>query len=119
MQPLEVTAFAFPVANGKIDKLELRHVAKIGDGKHGLKDGLQAAVFALAGQSIHLQKAVVGALLNFDEVGNLNCGRDLGKIKPAAGSAFLGCHERLLKINFRLGVGHPKMLLRAANGAII
>ena len=38
----------------------------------GLKHRLQAAVFALARELVHLQEAVVRALLNFDQVRNLD-----------------------------------------------
>ena len=41
MQPFQVAALALPVADGEIDKLELRYVAEVGDRKHRLKDSLQ------------------------------------------------------------------------------
>ena len=73
MQALQVAALALPVADGEIDEVELRDIAKVGDGKDRGEDGLKAVVFALGGQLIHLQKALVGAALHFDQVRNLDC----------------------------------------------
>ncbi len=74
MQPLEVAALALPVADGVVHKLQLRDVAEIADRKHRLKYRLQAGIVALAGQPVHLQKAFVGALLNLDQVRDLDGG---------------------------------------------
>jgi hypothetical protein len=81
MQPFEVAALALPVADRVIHKLELRYVAEIGDREDGLKYRLQTAVFALAGQFVHLQEAVVGALLHLDQVRDLDGCWNFGKIK--------------------------------------
>ena len=72
VQSLEVAALALPVADGVVDKLQLGDVAKIRDRKHGLKNSLQSCVITLARQPIHLQEAVVGALLHLDQVWNLD-----------------------------------------------
>jgi hypothetical protein len=40
--------------------------------KHRLEHRLQPAVFALAGQQVHLQEAVIGALLHLDQVRDLD-----------------------------------------------
>jgi hypothetical protein len=45
---------------------------------------LQAAVFALGRKQIHLQKSLIGILLNLDQVRNLNRAPDLGKIQALA-----------------------------------
>ncbi len=89
MQALQVAALALPVADGVIDELELRDVAEIRNRKHRLENRLQAAVIALAGQTIHLQKAIVGTLLHFDQVRNLDGCWNLGKIKSCAESIAL------------------------------
>ena len=74
MQPLEVAALALPVADGVVHKLQLRDVAEIADREHRLKHRLQAGIVALAGQSVHLQETFVGALLNLDQVRDLDGG---------------------------------------------
>ena len=89
MQTLQVAALALPVTDGVVHKLQLRDVAEIRDRKHRLENCLQAAVVALAGQTIHLQEAIVGALLHFDQVRNLDSCWNLGKIKPCTESIAL------------------------------
>ena len=74
MQPFEVAALALPVADGVVHKLQLGDVAEVADREHRLKHGLQAGIVALAGQPVHLQKAFVGALLNLDQVRDLDGG---------------------------------------------
>ena len=74
MQPLEVAALALPVADGVVHELQLGNVAEVADREHRLKHGLQAGIVALAGQPVHLQEAFVGALLNLDQVRNLDGG---------------------------------------------
>ena len=59
MQPFQVAALAFPVADRVIDELEIAHAAKIGDREHAVEHGLQADVLALIGQQVHLQKPLV------------------------------------------------------------
>ena len=54
MEPFQVSALAFPVANREVHKLKLRNIAEVGNRKHRLKHCLQPAVFALAGQFVHL-----------------------------------------------------------------
>ena len=81
MQALKVSALALPVADCIINELKLRDVAEIGDRKHRLKYRLQSAVVAFAGQAVHLQEALVGTLLYFNQVWNLDGCWNLGKIK--------------------------------------
>src|SRR6266516_1097373 len=57
-----MAALAFPISDSVIDKLELRNIAEIGNGKHRLENRLQTGVVTLAGQAVHLQEAVVRAL---------------------------------------------------------
>src|SRR5262249_56175939 len=89
VQSLEVTALALPVADRVIDELQLRDVAKVGDWEHRLKHRLQARVVALAGQLVHLQKAVVRTFLNLDQVRDLDGCRNFGKIKTCTVGAIL------------------------------
>ena len=72
VQPLEVAALAFPVADGILDELQLRHIAEVGDGKYRLEHRLQSGIVTLTRQRVHLQEAVIGTLLDLDEVGNLD-----------------------------------------------
>ncbi len=80
VQPFQVAALALPVADRIVHELEFAHPAEIRDGKNRIEHSLQADVFALVRQKIHLQKALVGFLLNFDQVGNRNGSFDLGEI---------------------------------------
>jgi hypothetical protein len=49
-----------------------------------LKNRLQPGVVTLAGQLVHLQEAIVGTLLNLNQVRNLDGCRNFGKIKSLA-----------------------------------
>ena len=69
-----MSALTLPVTDLEIDEFQLGNVAEVGDGKYRLKYRLQAAVFALAWQLVHLQEAVVGALLDLNEVRDLDGG---------------------------------------------
>src|SRR5881398_3045270 len=70
-----MAALAFPISDSVIDKLELRNIAEIGNGKHRLENRLQTGVVTLAGE------AVVRALLYLDQIRNLDRGGNFGKIK--------------------------------------
>ena len=59
VQPFQVAALAFPVADRVIDELQIAHAAKIGNRKDAVEDGLQADVLALIRQQVHLQKPLV------------------------------------------------------------
>ena len=84
MQPLQVAALAFPVPDRVVHEIQLREAAEILNRKHRGKDRLQAAVLALGRKQIHLQKSLIGILLNLDQVRNLNRAPDLGKIQALA-----------------------------------
>ena len=84
MQAAQMAALALPVADRVVDEIELRKPAKILDRKHRGKHGLQAGVLALARQQVHLQKALIGFLLDVDQVRDLDSGLDFGKIQPFA-----------------------------------
>nr|WP_219341374.1 hypothetical protein [Nevskia soli] len=80
VETFEVSALALPVADGIIDKFELANAAEIGNGKNRAEDRLQTGVIALIGQQVHLEKLLVGLLLDLDEVRNGDRRLDLGKI---------------------------------------
>jgi hypothetical protein len=86
METFEVSALALPVADGVVHELELRDIAKVRNREHGLEDRLKAAVVALAGQLIHLQEAIVRALLHFNQIGNLNRCWNFAEVKTSATS---------------------------------
>ncbi len=98
METLEVAALALPVADGVVDEVQLRNAAEVSNGENRNKHRLQPRVITLVGQLIHLQKALIGASLHFDQVGNLGCGWNLGKIEPAANRALLVRHASLLSL---------------------
>ena len=85
-----MAALALPVANRVVHELELRDVAKIRNRENGLEDGLQSTVVALTWQLIHLQEAVVGALLHLDQIGNLNRCWNLAEVKSSATRTVVG-----------------------------
>jgi hypothetical protein len=72
VQTFQVAALALPVADRIIDEFEIAHAAKIGYRKDGIEHGLQADVFALIGQQIHLQEPLVRLLLHLDQVRDRN-----------------------------------------------
>ena len=74
MQPLQVAALALPVANRKINKVQLRNAAKVRDRKYRHKHRLQTSVVAFVGQLVHLQKSLIRAALHFNQVRYLRCG---------------------------------------------
>src|SRR5438046_8106684 len=87
MQPLQVAALAFPVADRIIHKFQIADAAKIRDGKYRVEYGLQADVLALVGQQVHLQKPLIGIPLYFDQVRDRYGGLNFGKINSLGGSA--------------------------------
>src|SRR5579871_3457526 len=84
MQALEVAALALPVADRVVHEIQLREPAEILNRKHRREYRLQAAVLALGREQIHLQKPLIGVLLNLDQVRNLDRAADFGKIQPLA-----------------------------------
>jgi hypothetical protein len=111
METLQVAALALPVANREVDELKLGNVAEVGNGKHRLKHGLQPAVFTLAGQFVHLQEAVIGTLLNLDQVRDLDGRWNLGKIETLAVYVVL-CHSQELLLS-----GSPGLRYKRNEGA--
>jgi hypothetical protein len=89
VQSLEVTAFALPVADRIVNKFKLRDIAEIRNREYRLKDRLQTSVIALARQLVHLQETVVRALLNLDQVRDLDGCRNFGEIETCTVGAIL------------------------------
>src|SRR5258708_31624849 len=88
MQPFQVAALTFPVAYGVVYKLKLTQSPKIGDWEYGIEHALQARVFPLSGKKVHLQKSLVGFLLDFDQVWDRNRSLDPREIHSFARCAF-------------------------------
>src|SRR5947207_4144353 len=84
MEPLQLAALALPVADRILDELERRVLAEVANRKHRLEHRLQAGVFALAGQTIHLQETLVRLLLDLDQVRDRNGRFDLREIDALA-----------------------------------
>ena len=84
VQAAQMAALALPVADRIVNEIQLRQSAEILDREYGCEDGLQAAIFALARQLVHLQKTLVGLLLNINQVRNLNSGLNFGKVQTLA-----------------------------------
>jgi hypothetical protein len=80
-----------------IDEPQLLHVdrslSEIGYGEYGVEYGLKPRVLSLIREHVHLEEAFIGVLLDFDQIGNLNRGLNLGKIFPFTGGIRSGiCH---------------------------
>ncbi len=107
MQTFQVAALALPVADREVHELQLRNISEVGNRKHRLKHCLQAAIFALAGQFVHLQEAVIRTLLNLDQVRNLDGCWNLGKIETLAVYIVL-CHAQELLLSGSLGLQYKR-----------
>src|SRR6202158_3301623 len=84
VQPLELAALALPVADGVLDELEGRVLAEVADREDRLEHRLQTRVLAFARQTVHLQEALVGLLLDLDQVRDRNSRLDLRKVDALA-----------------------------------
>ena len=89
MQPFQIAALAFPVADRIIDELQLADAAEIGNREDGSEHRLQSDIVALIRQKIHLQELLVGIFLDFDQIRNRNRSFDFGKINSIGGQAVL------------------------------
>jgi hypothetical protein len=72
LEALEVTALALPITYLILDILERSSLAKIRNRKDRGKDRLQTHIVPLFRNKVHLQKAVVGFALHFDQVRDLS-----------------------------------------------
>ena len=84
MQPGELAALALPVADRVLDELERGVLAEVADRKDRLEHRLETRVLALARQTVHLQEALVGLLLDLDQVRDRNGRLDFRKIDALA-----------------------------------
>src|ERR1035438_3189601 len=93
VQAFQIAALALPVADGIIDELQFADAAEIGNRKYRAENRLQARIFPFVGKQVHLQEALVGILLNLDEVRNRDRSFDFGKINSlGGGTAVLNIH---------------------------
>src|SRR5207253_3859075 len=88
MEPLQLAALALPVADRVLDELERRVLPEVADREDRLEHRLQARVLALARQTVHLQKALVGLLLDLDQVRDRNGRLDFRKVDALAVNIF-------------------------------
>jgi hypothetical protein len=84
VQTFQVRALAFPVTDGVADEFECGDTPKIRDREDRVKNRLQTGIVPLFGKHVHLKEALVGVLLDFNQIGYLDCGFDLGKIGTLA-----------------------------------
>jgi hypothetical protein len=82
VQALQVAALALPIPDSVVHEFELRHFAEILDGKNGSEDGLKTAIVAFAGQQVHLQEALIGLHLHFDQIRNLYGSLNFREVQP-------------------------------------
>src|ERR1017187_2807734 len=93
VQAFQIAALALPVADGIIDELQFADAAEIGNREYRAENRLQARIFPFVGKQVHLQEALVGILLNLDEVRNRDRSFDFGKINSlGGGTAVLNIH---------------------------
>src|SRR5712692_3689628 len=85
VQAFQVAALALPVADRVIHELELAHAAKIGNRKNGIEYSLQARVVPFIREKIHLQKALIGTLLHFDQIRDRDGRLDFRKVNSLGG----------------------------------
>ena len=84
VQPLQLAALALPVADRVLDELERRVLAEVADREDRLEHRLETRVLALARQTVHLQEALVGLLLDLDQVRDRNGRLDFRKVDALA-----------------------------------
>ena len=84
VQAGQLAALALPVADRVFDELERRVLAEVADRKDRLEHRLQTRVLALARQTVHLQEAFVGFLLDLDQVRDRNGRLDFREVDALA-----------------------------------
>jgi hypothetical protein len=90
METFQVSAFALPVPYGITDEFESRDTAKIRDREHGIKNGLQAGIVAFFRKHVHLEEPLVRILLHLNEIRDLDCRSNFGKIRSLSGGIGFG-----------------------------
>ncbi len=68
LEALQLAALALPVADRVLDEIERAGLAEVGEREDAGEDRLQTLVRPLLGQQVHLQEALVGPLLDIDQV---------------------------------------------------
>src|SRR5579864_5066877 len=81
MQAFQISAFAFPVADGIADEFECGYAAKIRYWKDGIEYRLKPSIFAFLRKHIHLEEPLVGVLLYLDEIRDLDRCPNLRKVR--------------------------------------
>ncbi len=82
VEPHQAAALALPVPDRVVHELEGAVLPEVGDREDALEHGLQARVLAFPGQHPHLEEALVGVLLDLDQVRDRDRGLDLREIDP-------------------------------------
>ena len=88
MQPLQLAALALPVADRILDELERRVLAEVTNREDGLEHRLQAGVFALRREPVHLQEALVRFPLDLDQIRDRDRRLDLREVLTLAVNVF-------------------------------
>jgi hypothetical protein len=104
VQAAQMAALALPVSDRVVHEIQLREAAKILNRKHRGEHRLQAGIFALARQQIHLQKPLIGLLLHVDQVRNLDRGLDFGEVQAS--------RSRTARLPLRLLMIYPFRAIR-------
>src|SRR6266545_6624988 len=84
VEPHQPAALALPVPDRVVHELQGAVLPEVGDREDALKHGLQPRVLALSGQHPHLEEALVGVLLDLDQVRDRDAGLDLREVDPLA-----------------------------------
>ena len=84
-RPDQAAALAFPVADRVLDELQRAVLPQVGDREDALEHRLQPGVLAVRREHAHLQEALVGVLLDLDEVRDRDRGVDLLRSRPVPG----------------------------------
>ena len=82
VEPHEAPALALPVPDRVVHELERAVLPQVGDREDALEDRLQPRVLAVLGEDAHLQEALVGVLLDLDQIGDRDRRLDLREVDP-------------------------------------
>src|SRR5688572_19638183 len=80
LEAFELSALAFPVADGVADEVERAGFPEIAEGENAREDALKTGVLALLGEEVHLQEAVVGLSLDVDQIRQRHIAANLGEV---------------------------------------
>src|SRR5204862_264070 len=68
LEALQRSALALPVPDGELDEVERAGLPEVREREDAGEDRLQARVFTLLGEEVHLQEAVVRLALDVDQI---------------------------------------------------